>query len=122
MSRKVSLDEKAVHQATAFLADDPDGLRAVLAAIDALSEHPYPDGAFPFGATGLHRLRVGRYRCSTPSPRTSSPSATSPAHRPTAEPSAPPSRLSWNQTWCELWLTRVVSSSYRSRARNHSRR
>ena len=62
MSRKVSLDEKAVHQATAFLADDPDGLRAVLAAIDALSEHPYPDGAFPFGATGLHRLRVGRYR------------------------------------------------------------
>ena len=51
-----------VHQATAFLADDPDGLRAVLAAIDALSEHPYPDDAFPFGSTGLHRLRVGPYR------------------------------------------------------------
>jgi mRNA interferase RelE/StbE len=62
VSRQVSLDEKAVHQATAFLADDPDGLRAVLAAIDALSEHPYPDNAFPFGSTGLHRLRVGRYR------------------------------------------------------------
>jgi len=62
VSRQVSLDEKAVHQATAFLADDPDGLRAVLAAIDALSDNPYPDDAFPFGSTGLHRLRVGRYR------------------------------------------------------------
>ena len=62
MSRQVSLDEKAVHEATAFLADDPDGLRAVLTAIDALGEHPYPEGAFPFGSTGLHRLRVARYR------------------------------------------------------------
>ena len=62
MSRQVSLDEKAIHQATAFLADDPDGLRAVLAAIDALAENPYPGDAFPFGSAGLHRLRVGRYR------------------------------------------------------------
>jgi mRNA interferase RelE/StbE len=62
VSRGVSLDEKAIHQATAFLAEDPDGLRAVLAAIDALTQDPYPDGAFPFGANSLHRLRVGRYR------------------------------------------------------------
>jgi hypothetical protein len=62
VSRQVSLDEKAVHQATAFLADDPDGLSAVLAAIDALTEHPWPDDALPFGSTGLLRLRVGRYR------------------------------------------------------------
>jgi mRNA interferase RelE/StbE len=63
VGREVSFEEKAVHQATAFLADDPDGLRDVFAAIDALSEHPsYPDDAFPFGSTGLHRLRVGRYR------------------------------------------------------------
>jgi mRNA interferase RelE/StbE len=62
VSRQVSLDEKAVHQATAFLVDDPDGLRTVLAAIDALREPPYPDDAFPFGSSGLHRLRVGRYR------------------------------------------------------------
>ena len=61
MSRKVSLDEKAIDQATAFLADDPDGLRAVLTAIDALREHPYPEDAFPFGPSGMHRLRVGRY-------------------------------------------------------------
>jgi mRNA interferase RelE/StbE len=66
VSRQVSLDERAIDQATAFLADDPDGLRAVLAAIDALSEHPYPDDAVTFGSTGLHRLRVGPYRCSTP--------------------------------------------------------
>ncbi len=59
MSRQVSLDEKAIHQATAFLADDPDGLGAVL---DALSEHPYPDDALAFGSTGLHRLGVGRYQ------------------------------------------------------------
>jgi mRNA-degrading endonuclease RelE of RelBE toxin-antitoxin system len=38
------------------------GLRAVLAAIEALSEDPYPGDAVPFGSTGLHRLRVGRYR------------------------------------------------------------
>jgi mRNA-degrading endonuclease RelE of RelBE toxin-antitoxin system len=62
VSRQVSLDEKVVHQATAFLADDPNGLRAVLAAIDALGEHPYPGDAFPFGSTGLHRLRIARYR------------------------------------------------------------
>jgi mRNA interferase RelE/StbE len=62
VSRQVSLDEKAIDQAAAFLADDPDGLRAVVAAIDALSENPYPEGAFPLGSTGLHRLRVGRYR------------------------------------------------------------
>jgi hypothetical protein len=30
--------------------------------VAALSEHPYPDDAFPSGSTGLHRLRVGRYR------------------------------------------------------------
>jgi mRNA interferase RelE/StbE len=68
VSRQVSLEEKAIHQATAFLADDPDGLRAVLAAIDALSEHPYPEGTFPFGSTGMHRLRVAGTGCSTPSP------------------------------------------------------
>ena len=62
MSRQVSLDEKAIDPANAFLADDPDGLRAVLAAIDALTEHPYPEDALPFGSTGMHRLRVGRYR------------------------------------------------------------
>ena len=76
MSREVSLDEKAVDQATAFLTGHPDGLRGVLAAIDALSEHPYPDDAFPFG-TGYASADTG---CCTPSPTTASLSATSPGH------------------------------------------
>jgi mRNA interferase RelE/StbE len=62
VTRRVSFDERAIDQAAAFLADDPEGLRAVLAAIDALGDHPHPDDAFPFGSTGLHRLRVGRCR------------------------------------------------------------
>jgi mRNA interferase RelE/StbE len=61
VSRQVALDEQAVHQATAFLADDPDGLPAILVAIDARGE-PYPHDACPFGSAELHRLRVGRYR------------------------------------------------------------
>jgi hypothetical protein len=76
---------------------------AVLAAIDALSEHPYPNDAFPFGSTGLHRLRVVRYRGAL-------------------RLEAPPAGLSWNQTWCELWLTPGGSSSCSSRERNHRRR
>ena len=66
MSRQVSLDERAIDQATAFLADDPDGLRAVLDAIDALSEHPYPGHALPFGSGGLHRYASAATGCSTP--------------------------------------------------------
>jgi hypothetical protein len=57
VSRRVALDEKAIHQATTFFADNPDALRAVLAATDALSARPYPDDAFPFGSAGLHWLR-----------------------------------------------------------------
>ena len=62
MRRRISLDEKAIDQAAAFLADDLDGLRADLAAVDGLADDPYPAEAFPFGSTGLHPLRVGRYR------------------------------------------------------------
>ena len=62
MSRQVPPRREGGPPGHTFLADDPDGLRAVLAAIDALGRHPYPDDAFPFGSTGLHRLRVGRYR------------------------------------------------------------
>jgi hypothetical protein len=55
VSRQVSLEEKAINQAAGFLADDPNGLRTVLAAIDRLTDHPYPDESFPFGSSGLHR-------------------------------------------------------------------
>jgi mRNA interferase RelE/StbE len=53
---------RAVDLATQFLKDDPDGLRAVFDAIDALADEPRPSNTFPFGATDLLRLRVGRYR------------------------------------------------------------
>jgi mRNA interferase RelE/StbE len=52
----------AVDLATRFLSDDADGLRSVFDAVDALGGNPRPPQAFAFGPTGLHRLRVGRYR------------------------------------------------------------
>jgi hypothetical protein len=39
---------------------DQDGLRAILAAVDALADDPYPAGGFHRGR--YHRLRVGAYR------------------------------------------------------------
>jgi mRNA interferase RelE/StbE len=51
-----------VDVAVRFLADDPDGLRTVFDAVDALAGDPRPSEAFALGTTGLHRLRIGRYR------------------------------------------------------------
>jgi mRNA interferase RelE/StbE len=59
---KVVWEPAAVDLATRFLADDPDGLRELFAAVDALAAEPRPLGVFPLGASGLYRLRVGRYR------------------------------------------------------------
>ena len=61
MSFQVVFEEKAINQAAGFLADDPDGLRAVLDALDQLVEDPRPPQSFPFGPPDLRRLRVGRY-------------------------------------------------------------
>jgi mRNA interferase RelE/StbE len=61
VSLRVDYDERAVSQAAAFL-DDPEGIRAVLDAIDQLAEDPRPAGSFPYGSPDLRRLRVGRYR------------------------------------------------------------
>ena len=61
MSLRVDYDERAVSQAAAFF-DDPEGIRAVLDAIDQLAEDPRPAGSFPYGSPDLRRLRVGRYR------------------------------------------------------------
>jgi mRNA interferase RelE/StbE len=54
-------DERAISQAAEFL-DDPQGIRAVLDAIDRLADDPRPAGSFPYGSPDLRRLRVGRYR------------------------------------------------------------
>ena len=61
VSLRVDYDERAVSQAAAFL-NDPEGIRAVLDAIDELAEDPRPAGSFPYGSPDLRRLRVGRYR------------------------------------------------------------
>jgi mRNA interferase RelE/StbE len=54
-------DERAINQAAEFL-DDPQGIRAVLDAIDRLADDPRPAGSFPYGSPDLQRLRIGRYR------------------------------------------------------------
>ena len=61
MSLRVDYDERAISQAATFL-DDPQGVRAVLDAIDRLADDPRPAGSFPYGPPDLRRLRVGRYR------------------------------------------------------------
>ena len=62
MTYAITWEPSAVDLASRFLADDPTGLRALVAALDALADDPRPSDAFPFGATGLLRLRVGQYR------------------------------------------------------------
>lgn len=62
MTFKVVWEPVAIDLAARFLADDPDGLRELFAAVDALADEPRPLGVFPLGASGLYRLRVGRYR------------------------------------------------------------
>ncbi|HUK73601.1 MAG TPA: type II toxin-antitoxin system RelE/ParE family toxin [Streptosporangiaceae bacterium] len=61
MSLRVNYDERAISQAATFL-DDPQGIRAVLDAIDRLAQDPRPAGSFPYGSPDLRRLRVGPYR------------------------------------------------------------
>jgi mRNA interferase RelE/StbE len=62
MSREVTLREQAINQAAGFLPDDPEGLKQVFAAIDALLLDPRPAGSFPLGSPDARRLRIGRYR------------------------------------------------------------
>lgn len=62
MSFEVVWEPAAVNLTTGFLADDPDGLRDLFEAVDALVDEPRPPHAFPFGTSGLYRLRAGRYR------------------------------------------------------------
>jgi mRNA interferase RelE/StbE len=59
---EVDWEPPAVDLASRYLIDDPQGLAAVLAAADSLADNPRPVNAYPFGATGMLRLRAGRYR------------------------------------------------------------
>jgi mRNA interferase RelE/StbE len=58
---RVEYDERAINRAAGFL-DDPQGMHAVLDAIDRLADDPRPAGSFPYGSPDLRRLRVRRYR------------------------------------------------------------
>jgi mRNA interferase RelE/StbE len=62
VSLRIVFDERAIDQAAGFLAEDPEALNAVLAAIDQLADEPRPAESFPYGSPDLRRLRVGRYR------------------------------------------------------------
>jgi hypothetical protein len=78
VSLRVDYDERAINQATAFL-DDPQGIHAVLDAIDQLADNPRPDGSFPYGSPDLRRL-AGR---PVPGPvRDHRRRSRDPAHRP----------------------------------------
>jgi len=59
---QVTFEEKAINRAAGFLADDPDGLREVLDAIDRLADDPRSPESFAFGSADLRRLRIGRCR------------------------------------------------------------
>jgi mRNA interferase RelE/StbE len=44
---EVDWEPPAVDLASRYLADDPAGLRVVLAFVDSLAENPRPDNVFP---------------------------------------------------------------------------
>ncbi|MFB4299963.1 type II toxin-antitoxin system RelE/ParE family toxin [Actinomadura sp. NTSP31] len=60
MSYAIVWETKATGMLSRFL-DDPKGTKAVLDAVDQLSEDPRPRSAFPYGDVD-RRLRVDRYR------------------------------------------------------------
>jgi mRNA interferase RelE/StbE len=62
MSLQIIFETKVINRAAGFLADDPEGLRDLMDAIDHLAENPRPPDSFAFGSPELRRLRVGRYR------------------------------------------------------------
>lgn len=61
MAYGIVWDEVAVCAAARHIADDPDGLRLLLFAVDCLAAQPRPYGA-AFHGRGLCRIHIGRYR------------------------------------------------------------
>lgn len=62
MNYQVLLEPAATNGAAGFLSHDPDGLRALLDALDDLSEDPRPAASSELGSPDLRRLWVGRFR------------------------------------------------------------
>ena len=62
MTYEIVWADEAFTAAQAFMVDDPAGLATVFDTVDDLSANPRPSSAFPWGTSGVLRLRVGRYR------------------------------------------------------------
>lgn len=62
MTRQVIWAQRAVGTASRYLADDIDGLRALMDAVDLLAEEPLPENSDRLRASALRRLTFGRYR------------------------------------------------------------
>ena len=62
MTYQIVWTERALGQAAACLADDPDGLTQLLDTVDLLADEPRPDGAAEYGSADVRRIHVGRYR------------------------------------------------------------
>ncbi len=62
MSYSIDWEPPAVAAASRYLDDDPDGVRALVVAIDHLADDPRPSHSFSFGSPDPRRLRLGRYR------------------------------------------------------------
>ncbi|MFE5675361.1 type II toxin-antitoxin system RelE/ParE family toxin [Streptomyces erythrochromogenes] len=61
MTYSIVWDEAALCGAARHMADDPDGLRLLLYAVDCLAARPRPHDA-AFHGRGLYRIHIGRYR------------------------------------------------------------
>jgi mRNA interferase RelE/StbE len=54
--------ERAVGTASRYLADDIEGLRELMDAVDTLADDPRPENSARMRASMLRRLTHGRYR------------------------------------------------------------
>ena len=62
MTYEVTWTERALNQAAGFLAEDPEGLAQLLAAVDLLEDDPRTEGTVQYGSPDVRRMSVGRYR------------------------------------------------------------
>ncbi len=62
MTLDVIWAERAVGTASRYLADDIEGLRALMDVVDQLAEQPRPENSARMRASMLRRLTTGRYR------------------------------------------------------------
>ncbi|WP_030371806.1 type II toxin-antitoxin system RelE family toxin [Streptomyces rimosus] len=62
MTYGITWNPAAVDAAARFLKDDVDGLRRLMDAVDLLATRPHPTDTTQYGAPGLRRIHVGRYR------------------------------------------------------------